>query len=158
MTAIAAPDKSTNVRIDEDSGDARAAARSLALALALWAGAIALGAFDGVFVRLGATLDIALALFAAAFACATYVLDRPVRAVVDRVPLAALAFLALAGDGSLAWAAAQRPMELAQDANALLAFFAAPLALAAHVPAASAVARCFRRAPARSPGASPAAT
>jgi hypothetical protein len=158
MSPAATPNKSTNVRL-YDAGDGEAAvSRSLALALALWAGTIALAAFDGVFLRLGAAMDTALALFALAFAAATYLFDREVRAWVDRAPLAALALLALAGDASLAWAAAQRPMELVQGANALLAFLALPLALAAHAPAASAIARRFRRAPGRSPGASPAAT
>jgi hypothetical protein len=152
MSPIAASDKSTNVRVVSEG------ARGLALALALWAGSVALAAFDGVFARLGATVDAALAIFALVFAAATYLFDREVRAAVDRAPLAALVLLAVAGDASLAWAAAQSPRELAQGANALLAFFAVPLALAAHIPAASAIARRFRRAPGRSPGASPAAT
>lgn len=153
MSPIASTHKSTNVRITEP-----AAARSLALAGALWAGAVGLGALDGVFVRLGTALDLALALFAAAFAAATYALDGSVRGAVDRVPLAGLAAIAFGGDATAAWEIAQGLGGPIQGASALLALFVVPLGLAAHVPAARAARRRFRRAPARSPGASPAAT
>lgn len=157
MSPIAASNKSTNVRIHdrEPAGDV---SRTLAAALLVWAGCVALGAYDRVFARLGTEVDIALAIFAATFAPASYALDDSVRASVDRMPFARLAAIALAGDAAIAIAVAERPAELAQGVGALLAFFAAPLAFAAHVPAALALARRFRRAPARSPGASPAST
>lgn len=157
MSPIAAAKKSTNVRIHDRDG-AGDGPRPLAAALGVWAGCVALAAYDGVFARLGAEVDIALAVFAVTFAAASYALDASVRAIVDRMPFARLAAIALAGDAAIAIAVAERPAEMAQGVSALLAFFAAPLALAAHVPAAVALARRFRRAPARSPGASPAAT
>jgi hypothetical protein len=157
MTPMPASDKSTNVRIQESfaSEDAMPA---LALALFVWAGLVGLGAFDGVFARLPLGVDLALAIFAAAFAAGSYALDASLRRAVDRVPFPALAAIALAADGALGISLTERPAELVHGVNALLAFFAAPVAFAAHLPAARAIARRFRREPARSPGASPAAT
>ena len=149
---------STNVRLASDR-DAGATGRGLALALVAWAFAVALAAFDGVFARLDAGWDLALAVFAAAFAIGAYVLDPALRALVDRGSFARLGALALAGDAALAIALfAAAPEGLVRGAMPLLAYFAAPVALAAHMPAMRALARRLRRAPGRSPGARPAAT
>lgn len=58
-------------------------ARALLLALTLAGALVALGIADGVFERLGVELCAALAVFAAAFALATYALDPQVRRYVD---------------------------------------------------------------------------
>jgi len=152
-------EKSTNVRVD-DEAPAERPARTLALALSMWAGAVALGAVDDVFVRLGAPTDAALAIFAALFALGVYGLDEAVRAAVDALSTARIAAIALAGDAALAAAlSAQGGDGLFGGALALATLFAAPLAFAAHVPLARAIAaRRFRSAAARSPAARRAAT
>ena len=63
-----------NVR--EDTG------RVIALALAFFGVLGVVGAVAGVFERIGAGLTLAVGVFAGAFAVATYLLDREVRAFV----------------------------------------------------------------------------
>jgi hypothetical protein len=160
--------KSTNVRLYRRSADARGAGgreggtagRAVALALGVWLGLVALAAADGVFLRLGGAVDAALAAFATLFAAASYALDREVRQWVDEAPVARVAAVALGGDAALAAAAGFAGMPaLAGGALALLAFFAAPVALAAHLPLArAAAARRLRSTARRSPGARPAAS
>jgi hypothetical protein len=153
-------EKSTNVRVDMPGPAREQPARAIALALAAWAGAVALGAWDDVFLRLGTATDVALAIFAALFAVGVYALDDAVRGAVDALPAARIAAIALTGDAALAMALSlQGSGALFGGAFALATLFAAPLASAAHVPLARAIAaRRFRSAAARSPGARRAAT
>ena len=58
-------------------------ARVLALGLAFFGMLAVLGWVEGVFARLGFEIVAALAVFALAFAIASYLLDREVRAFVD---------------------------------------------------------------------------
>jgi ABC-type protease/lipase transport system fused ATPase/permease subunit len=60
-------------------------ARVIALALGLFATLLTLGVVDGVFAKLSPETLAALAVFAIGYAIATYLLDRQVRAFVDRV-------------------------------------------------------------------------
>ncbi|HEX3097844.1 MAG TPA: hypothetical protein VHQ02_09005 [Usitatibacter sp.] len=144
---------STNVRIDA------AGARSLFVALAAWAALVALGAADGVFTRLDPAVDGALAAFGAFFALAACCIDRSVGARVDRVPLALLAGIALGVDAALAATlAASGPLALLAGPGAFLAFFAAPVAIAAHAAVARRLAARLRSQAARSPAARPAST
>jgi len=144
--------KSTNVRTYNEN------ARTLLFALAAGSAAVSLGAFDGVFARLPEPVDLALAVFAALFAAAAYALDRGLRARIDALPAALLVFIALCGDALAMLVALQGIAAMAHGMAALAVFLAAPLGLAANLPALRAIARRLRRAPARSPGASPAAT
>jgi hypothetical protein len=59
-------------------------ARVIALALGFFGTLLALGAADGVFAKLSPEMLAALAVFAIGYAIATYLLDRQVRALVDR--------------------------------------------------------------------------
>lgn len=127
--------KSTNVRVE--TGEPRA----LGVALAAWASAVSLAAFDGMFARLPMAVDLALAAFATLFAAATYALDAGVRAKVDAASATFLALLALAGDALAAHFAIHGLGAAVDGAGALLAFFAMPLALAAHLPVLAALAR-----------------
>lgn len=127
--------KSTNVRIQP------AEPRALGAGLVLWAGAVSLAAADGVFARLPVAVDLALAVFATFFAAATYAWDAGVRAKVDAASGIFLALLAFAGDALAVRFAILGAHALAYDANALIAFFALPLALAAHLPVAAGIAR-----------------
>lgn len=133
--------KSTNVRHEQIAMAGHRAsddmARVIAITLGIWAGAVALGAADGVFARLGPGVDVALAAFAALFALAAYVLDAGVRAAVDRVPIALLMVGALVCDAGLALAidGAASFEALARGPLALLGFFGMPLAFVAHVAA-----------------------
>lgn len=155
---------STNVRIDAEAAVESPrisddAPRTLATALAAWAGLVALGAADGVFARLDPAVDAALAAFGASFALAACCLDRSVGAAVDRVPLVLLAGLALGVDAAVAAAIAALGLPaLAAGPGAFLAFFAAPVAVAAHVAAARRLAGRVRSRVARSPAARPAST
>jgi hypothetical protein len=169
MDARPVSEKSTNVRFDHRAaagrpGDHRdpeaTAGRAVTLALGAWLGLVALAAADGVFLRLGVAVDAALAAFATLFAAASYALDREVRQWVDEAPSAIVAAIALGGDAALAAALAfAGAPALSGGALALLAFFAAPVALAAHLPLARAWAgRRLRSAAGRSPGARPAAS
>lgn len=138
----------------------------LAVLLAAWGGAVALAAADGVFARLPAIVDGALAAFAAAYAVAVYALDADVRHVVHRAPRAMLALGVACADAALALVVYEvlsfEPQPLAALTRwplALVAFFAMPLALAATVAALNAFAAArLSSSAARSPGGSPAAT
>lgn len=135
------------------------APRTLATALAAWAGLVALGAADGVFARLDPAVDGALAAFGALFALAACGLDRSVGAAVDRVPLVVPGGIALAVDAAVAIGlAAHGWVGLTAGPWALVAFFAAPVAVAAHVATARRLAARLRSPAAKSPGARPAAT
>ena len=168
MPARRVSDKSTNVRVyrreaearDRDRREGGLGGRPVCLALAVWLGLVALAAADGVFVRLGGALDATLAAFATLFAAASYALDREVRQWADEAPVAIVAALALGGDAALAAALALAGAPaLAAGALAPLAFFAAPVALAAPLPHARACAgRRLRSTARRSPGARPAAS
>lgn len=57
--------------------------RVLALGLLFFGALALLGWLDGVFARIGADTVLALAVFAALYALATYLLDPAVRAFVD---------------------------------------------------------------------------
>jgi hypothetical protein len=131
--------------------------RALAVALAIWAAAVSLGAADGVFARLGPEVDFALASFGALFALGTYALDAGVRGAVHRVPAGLLAVGALVPDAGLGLALDAAPSleALARGPLALLAFFGMPLALVAHAALAAAA---LSSAPAKSPVSRPAAT
>ena len=160
---MALPMNSTNVRTTmEDSMEHRTlpedARRPLFVALAAWAGLVALGAADGVFARLDPAVDGALAAFATAFALATCCLDRSVGAVVERVPLAAMGGIALGVDAAAAAVAASGLPALVAGPGAVLPFFAAPVAVAAHAAAARRLAARLRSRAARSPAARPAST
>ena len=133
--------------------------RTLFMALAGWAGLAALGAAEGVFARLDPSVDGALAAFGTAFALAACCLDRSVGAVVDRAPLALLGTVALGVDAALAAALAKSGLEaLVAGPGAFLAFFAAPVAAAAHVAAARRLVVRVRTRVARSPVGRPAST
>lgn len=60
-------------------------ARVVTLALAFFGMLATLAWAEGVFARLEQETVVALAVFAAAFTAATYLLDRQVRAFVDRL-------------------------------------------------------------------------
>ncbi len=128
---------STNVRIGDTAG------RALAVALACWGSAVALAAWDGVFARLPAALDIGLAAFATLFAAAAYAWDEDVRVRVGATPPLVLAFLALVGDALLAFLAFHGGLAARRGADPLLVFFVVPLALAAHLPLAGSLARAL---------------
>jgi len=144
---------STNVRIETED------MRSPLVALAAWALFVALGAADGVFARLEPSVDGALAAFATLFALAACCLDRSVGSAVDRVRLAPLAALALGVDALVALQlAAAGPAALASGIGAFLAFFAAPVAIAAHVALARRLGARLRSRAATSPAGRPAST
>jgi hypothetical protein len=135
--------------------------RILATTLALWGSGIALAAIEGVFAKFSPAELEALGLFIAAFAAGAYGLDRGVRAFVESARTARLVGLAIGMDlvlivTALALAATPGPwaVNAASFPYAVSALFVAPLALVMHL---AAVAR-LSSAPARSPGANPAAT
>ena len=135
------------------------AARPLVVTLVAWAAMVALGAAEGVFARLDPAVDGALGAFAALFALATCCLDRSVGAVIDRASLALLGGIALGVDGAMAAVLAAGGLSaFAAGPGAFLAFFAAPVAAAAHAAAARRLAGRLRSRVARSPGARPAST
>lgn len=146
--------------IAENSG------RILGVTLTGWAVAVAWAAVAGIFGRLDPGLDVALAAFATAFACATYALDGQVRGYLHRVARGRWLAAALVADVVIALAvaaacAAPEADPLAAFARlpfALVAYFGIPLAAVAHLAALAAPAgRGLRSSPARSPGAKPAA-
>ena len=139
-------------------------ARTVAVTLAAWGGAVAWGAIDGVFARLDAPVAIALAAFAVAYAAGTYALDAGVRGFVHRASRAQLLgaaaifdFVVALGIGS-ALGHANSLAAFTRLPLALVAYFGIPLAVVASLAAltAPAIPR-LRSAPARSPGAKPAA-
>jgi hypothetical protein len=140
--------------------------RVLATTLALWGAGAALAAGEGVLAKLSPAALVTLAVFTAACALAAYVLDPGVRSVASRASLRALLAIACALDGIVAVAAAVLARgdgsaleRLAYFPFAFIALFVAPLAIVATF---AAIARAHRprvsSAPARSPGARPAAT
>ncbi|HXZ48403.1 MAG TPA: hypothetical protein VEG27_05240 [Usitatibacter sp.] len=139
-------------------------ALTIAVAVAVWGGIVALAAADGVLARLDAPVSIALAAFAFAFALEAYALDVDVRAWVEGRSLPMLVGVAVAADAAFALAAVQaqlEPQPLAAFARlpfALLGWLGMPLAAVAHVAAlrAAVASRLSRSAP-RSRGANPAA-
>jgi hypothetical protein len=139
----------------------------LAVTLALWGGAVALAGWEGVFAKLSPVTFGLLALFASAYAAASYGLDRGLRSVAAQAGIERLWTAALLADAVLAVTAfaiarADAPAieSLARFPYALAALFVAPLAVALHAAAfgSAAARRRVRSAPARSPGANPAAT
>ena len=140
--------------------------RILALTLVGWAAAVAWAAVAGIFARLDPGLDLALAAFATAYACATYALDGQVRRYLHRVARGRWLAAALAADivialvAAAAWAPADADPLAAftRLPFALVACFGIPLAAVAHLAALAApAAPGVRSAPVRSPGARPAA-
>ncbi len=141
--------------------------RVVATTLALWGGSVALAAAEGVFAKLSPATLATLALFALAYAASIFAFDRGVRGIADALGGRALAIVALALDllvGGAALVLARighaSLASLAQPGFAWIAFFVAPVALVASLAAARRALRSrrVRSAPARSPGARPAAT
>jgi hypothetical protein len=139
-------------------------ARVLAITLVGWGVSVAWAAAEGVFARLEPGAAMALALFAAGYAAATYALDAPARAMVHRASRSQVASLAVVADIALAIAlvAALRHgdpvLALARWPLALAPYFGMPLAVVAHIAALAApAAPPLRSSAARSPGANPAA-
>jgi hypothetical protein len=139
----------------------------LAVTLALWAGSVAAAGWEGVFAKLSPVTFALLALFATGFAAGSYGLDRGLRAVAAQTGRGTLWSAALAADVILlatafALARAHAPAleSLARFPYAVSALFVAPLAVTLHIAAFGRVARrrVVSSAPARSPGANPAAT
>jgi hypothetical protein len=147
----------------------------LAVTLALWAGSVAAAGWEGVFAKLSPITVVLLAIFAAAFAAASYGLDRGLRSVAAQAALPALGLAALAADAillatAIALALGEAPAlgNLARFPYVMSVLFVAPLAVALHVAAFGRVVARRRAvgegdprvssAAARSPGANPAAT
>ena len=139
----------------------------LATTLALWGGSVAAAGWEGVFAKLSPLTTVLLAFFAMAFAAASYGLDRGLRSVAAQTRLPALGLAALAADAilgatAIALALAEAPAleNLARFPYVMVTLFVAPLAVALHIALfGRAVSReSVRSAPARSPGANPAAT
>ena len=115
--------------------------RTLALALAGWALAVAFGSFEGVFAKLSPVEVAGLGAFAFAFATATAYLDSQVKALLAAIRTRSLLTFAIEIDLVLAVAA----MLAAGYANgdviaaaakfpfAVVALFVAPVAGVAHV-------------------------
>jgi hypothetical protein len=139
----------------------------LAVTLVLWGGSVAAAGWEGVFAKLSPLTTVLLALFAAGFAAASYGLDRGLRSVAEQTQFPALGLAALAADAvlvaaALAFLLADAPAleNLARFPYVIVALFVAPLAVALHI---AVLGRALSRqrvrsAPARSPGANPAAT
>jgi len=116
-------------------------ARTVGLALALWALAVIAGSLAGVFAKLALVELVALTAFGSVFATATAWLDRGVHAAIERLGTRALFTVAVEADlfiamsamlaaplveGGLAVAITRVPL-------ALVAYFGVPLAAAAHL-------------------------
>jgi len=138
----------------------------LAVTLALWGGGVALAAWEGVFAKLAPVTFALLVAFAVVYAAASYALDRGLHAAAADTGARALWIAALLGDAVLAvtgFTAARAPgpvlETLASFPYAIAALFVAPLAVALHAAALQAAQpKRVSSAPARSPGANPAAT
>jgi hypothetical protein len=139
----------------------------LATTLALWGGSVAVAGWEGVFAKLSPATTVLLALFAMAFAAASYGLDRGLRSVAAQAQFPALGLAALAADTilvatAIALALADTPAleNLARFPYVMVTLFVAPLAVALHIAVFGRVVsrERVRPAPARSPGANPAAT
>ena len=127
--------------------------RVLAAAAALWGSVVAIAALEGAFSRFDTLSLAALGCFVSLFAVASYLLDPQLRAYSRRMGSSRGAVIAAGLAGAFAVALAL--------GNAPFAMFLAPLASLAGAAAAGAV-RLRRSvtsaAPAKSPGATPAAT
>jgi hypothetical protein len=134
----------------------------LGLALAIWGAAVAFGAGEGVFAKLSPATLAAVAIFALAYVPATVLLDRGIGEFLARVDarvmgLALVVFaillvgLALSGEGPLL-------ARLGQQSGAMAAFFVAPVIAGLATGAVFRSLGAPRSAPAKSPGATPAAT
>jgi hypothetical protein len=160
--------------------------RVFGVTIGLWAGGVALAGFEGVFAKLSAVTFALLVLFAAAYAAASYGLDRGLRTLAIAAGLRTLLAAAVASDALLAATAAavariDAPWieTAARFPVVMSALFVAPLAVALHIAAFGRVAEARRlksiaaaprlnsiaaaprlssAASARSPGANPAAT
>lgn len=139
----------------------------LAVTLVLWGGGVGLAAWEGVFAKLSPVTFGLLALFASAYGAASYGLDRGLRSVAAEAGIERLWTAAVLADAVLAvtaFAIARGDVPaieaLARFPYALSALFVAPLAVALHIAALghTTARRRVRSAPARSPGANPAAT
>jgi hypothetical protein len=161
MSSIAATRNSTNVRkIAKETAmhTSERTGRVVAFSLTLWGGLVASAAIDGVLAKLSDETLVALAIFALAYASATWFVDAALRGYAResvRAPLAVVAWMLVA---ALAWVAADAThavSPLATWAGALAAFFAAPLAV---VVTAAAVERAWAAtlSAAKRPGARPA--
>lgn len=162
-------EKSTNVRILMETAMPNRpipenTARTVAIALAGWAGAVAWAAAEHVFARLDPGFALALAGFATVYAAATYGLDAGLRAFLLRAPRGAWAAAAAAADAGLvlviaATLAHADPLAaFTRLPLALVAYLGIPLAAVAHLAALAAPgAPAVRSSPARSPGAKPVA-
>lgn len=139
--------------------------RVLTVTLALWGGGVALAAWEGVFAKLAPVTFALLVAFAIVYAAASYALDRGLHEVAAEAAPRALWTVALLADAVLAVMAfaiarGQAPIleTLARFPYAIAALFVAPLAVALHAAALGQKPKRVRSAPARSPGANPAAT
>ena len=137
-------------------------ARVLAIALATWGAGVVGAASQGVFAKISATELAGLAMFATAYALATFLLDATLRRFVLDTAGRHIAPAAIAADAVIAAAVlailggegAWQP-NVAQPAYAFVLLYVAPLAAVLHL---AWLERASRRSPARSPGASPAST
>ena len=132
--------------------------RVVAFSLTLWAGLVASAALEGVLAKLSDGTLVALAIFALAYASATWFVDAALRGYAResvRWPLAIVAWSLFAALAWVASGATHAVFALATWAGALAAFFAAPLAV---VVTAAAVERAWAPtlSPAKRPGARPA--
>jgi len=154
MSAPAASMNSTNVRnmsaTNLDPRAERESGRTLAVALAVWAAVIAGADIDDTFGKFAAAGLVAFAAGIALYAFAAYRIDREIRAYILDFSRRALVAAALAALGSLAAALAQH--------IAALAVFTAPIAAVATAAAVEKLAARPRKARAKSPAATPAAT
>jgi hypothetical protein len=137
------------------------AAGVLGITLVAWGATVTIGDVEGVFAKLPPEVLRALALFALAYAPAMVLLDRPIREYLWRADaralgiVAALFFLfgfasAIGRDGRLE--PAPGPVLACFVVPVLAALFVAAIDRALNAP------RAPRSAPAKSPGATPAAT
>jgi hypothetical protein len=136
--------------------------RVLIFTVVLWGAGVAIAGYEGIFVKLSTATFGALILFVSVFAAASYALDRGLRELAASAGPRILLLAALAADGILlapviALQRSDLPWleNLARFPFAIAALYVAPLAAALHLAAGT---RRVRRAPARSPGANPAAT
>lgn len=136
---------------------------TLALALGLWAGAVAAGTHAGVFARLPAEVLAALATFATAFAVAAVTVDARLRAWSERRATVAgrLAILGLAVVAATTLATYATTMPAAGLASALpvpVYLFVMPVTAALAVAAIRASGRAFSSPAGKAPVRRPAAT
>ena len=138
---------------------------TIAVALGLWGAGVAFASFAGVFTKLSPATFEALAVFAAAFAVASYFLDLRLRDFARRLQGRTLMEAVLAVDGLLLLAAVGLARadgawrdSLAAFPFALAALYLAPIALVIHAAQIDRHRLSVRSREAKSPGATPAAT